>query len=140
MKLATLIASAVLSLIISYDAHATTLEQQTSAASEYLGLKYPEAKGGWFLIGQTVSPDGKDAVGFPAYKLFKDEQDCKTELLVIKDDPPPTLKGRVLSCHPLGGRRELSCHHIGEHEVSCHQSATDVDRVHVAANEQTGFL
>jgi hypothetical protein len=125
MKFATLIVGAVLGLIIGNAAHATTLDQQTSAAGTYLGLKYPEAKDGWFMIGQTVSPDGKDAVGYPTYKIFKDEQACKTELSVIKDDPPPILKGRALSCHPVS---KLSCHHIGEHEESCvvrHESAAD---------------
>jgi hypothetical protein len=102
MKLATLIAGAVMALA-SLSAHAAevTLEQQTDVVSEYLGLKFPEAKGGWFMIGQTVSPDGKNAIGYPSYKIFKDQQGCETELSVIKDDPPPKLRGRSLSCHPI---------------------------------------
>jgi hypothetical protein len=121
--------------IAPLNAHATTVEEQTSAVGEYLGLKLPDAKDGWFLIGQTVSPDGRDAIGYPTYKVFKDEQACKTELSVIKDDPPPILQGHALSCHPISA---LSCHQIGEHEVSCHKSAID-DGVHFAANEQTRF-
>ena len=90
-------------------------------------------------MGQTVSPDGKDAIGYPTYKLFKDQQACETELSVIKNDPPPILQGRALSCHPIWKPEPLSCHQIGEHEVSCHQESAIDNRVHVAANEQRRF-
>jgi len=55
----------------------------------------------WFLIAQLLAADGVHVDGPPYVKLFKDEESCKTELSVIKDDPPPILAGRVLSCHPV---------------------------------------
>jgi hypothetical protein len=89
----------------AHAAETVTLEEQTDAVAELFRLKQRDDETPkeyrWFMIGQHVSTNGKNAIGYPTYKLFKDQQTCETEMSAIKDDPPPILQGQALSCHPI---------------------------------------
>jgi hypothetical protein len=147
MRFATLMTSAALALApLSAHAAEVTLEQQTDAVSELFRLRQGDGETPreyhWFLIGQHVSPDGKNAIGYPTYKLFKDEQACKTELSVIKDDPPPILQGRTLSCHPISANESaIDVFSVGRSRAVLPPEGIPpaAHFVYVAANEQTRF-
>jgi len=121
----------------AHAAETVTLGQQTDAVAELFRLKQRDGEAPkeyhWFMIGQHVSSNGKNAIGYPTYKLFKDEQTCETELSVIKDDPRRSCRANHCRVIPSNKRKPANenldhCTRVARLRLACSRAINHATR------------